>query len=235
MNIDNIKKAEIIRINGNTWRIEDGGVRFYLFRGSERAALIDTGINRPDARRIAESLTDLPLILINTHADPDHISGNGAFDRFYMSPAEEPNYRAHGGTGELIPVREGDVIDLGDRPLRVIDIPGHTPGSIALLDERNRVLVSGDTVQDHKIFMFGERRDLDRYIESLRHLSSYEELYDVIWPMHGTFPVGPELTGKLLEGAQEIRDGRAEGKPVKVFGHTVRHYRFPYASFLGDL
>ena len=125
--------------------------------------------------------------------------------------------------------------DLGDRPLRVFDIPGHTPGSIALLDERNRVLVSGDTVQDHNIFLFGERRDLARYIESLQHLSLFGELYDEIWPMHGTFPVGPDLIGKLLEGAREIRDGRAEGKPVKVFGHAVRLYRFPYAGFLGDL
>ncbi|MBQ2041504.1 MAG: MBL fold metallo-hydrolase, partial [Lachnospiraceae bacterium] len=112
--------ADIIRINDDTWRMEDNGVRFFLFCGTEKAALIDTGMNSPDARSIAEGLTDLPLILINTHADPDHISGNGAFEEFYMSPAEEDNYRAHGGRGRLIPVREGDVIDLGGRPLRII-------------------------------------------------------------------------------------------------------------------
>lgn len=163
----------IIRINKDTWRIEDGHVRFFLFCGTKRAALIDTGMNRPDAKQIAESLTELPLILINTHADPDHISGNGAFDSFYMNPLEEENYRAHGGRGELIPVREGDVIELGERPLKVIDIPGHTPGSIAILDEKNRVLVSGDTVQDGNIFMFGPRRDLGVYIRSLGHLALY--------------------------------------------------------------
>ena len=226
---------DIIRINENTWRIEDGHVRFFLLCGKEKAALIDSGMNKPDAKHIAESLTDLPLILINTHADPDHISGNGAFDTFYMSPAEEGNYRAHNGKGTILPIREGDIIDLGDRPLRIIDIPGHTPGSIAILDEKNRILISGDSVQNGDIFMFGGHRDLDLFIESLKHLSLYEELFDIIYPMHGTFPVMPDLTGKLLSGAQEIRDGQASGTPTNIFGNEVCLYRFPYAGFLCEM
>ena len=225
---------DIIRINENTWRIEDGHVRFCLFCGTERAALIDTGMTRPDARSIAESLTDLPLILINTHADGDHTSGNSAFDEFYMSPAEEGHYRRQNGPGRLIPVREGDVIDLGGRPLRIIDIPGHTPGSIAILDETNRILVSGDTVQDGNIFMFGDHRDMDAYIGSLEHLLEFDGLYDEIYPMHGSFPVGPELVPQLIEGAKAIRAGLAEGTPVNMFGHDVLLYDFPYAKFLCD-
>ena len=224
--------GEAIRINENTWRIEDGGVRFYLFCGKDKAALIDTGMNYPDARSTAEKLTSLPLILINTHADPDHISGNGAFDEFYMSPAEEDNYRAHGGKGSLIPVKEGDVIELGDRALEIIDLPGHTPGSIAILDRKNRVLVSGDSVQDGNIFMFGERRNLPMFIESLGHLKKYDGLYDEIYPMHGTFPVRPALVGQLIEGATDILEGRASSVPVKMFGRDVSLYRFSFAGFL---
>ncbi len=225
---------EVIRINENTWRFEDAGVRFLLLCGTEKAALVDTGRNTPDARKVAEGLTELPLVLVNTHADPDHISGNAAFDSFYMSPAEEENYRAHGGSGRLLPVREGDVIDLGGRTLRVIDIPGHTPGSIALLDEDARVLIGGDSVQDGTVFMFGPHRDMARYIGSLEHLSLYEGLFDEVWAMHGSFPVKPELIPKLLEGAREIRDGRASGTPVEVHGKTVCLYRFPYAGFYCD-
>ncbi len=225
---------EIIQINENTWRIEDGHVRFFLFCGTERAALIDTGMTKPDARRVAEGLTKLPLIVINTHADPDHISGNGAFDEIYMSPAEEDNYRAHHGEGRLIPVREGDVIDLGERPLRVIDIPGHTPGSIAIFDEKNRILVSGDSVQDSNIYMFGPRRDLRRYVESLRRLAKYDGLFDEIWPMHGSFPVEPDLIGKLIEGAEEVLSGSAAGTNVTLHGVDICLYRFPYAGFLCD-
>ena len=73
--------AKIIKINDNTWRFEDDSVRFFLLCGKERAALVDSGMNTPDAKKMAEDLTDLPIILINTHADPDHISGNAALDR----------------------------------------------------------------------------------------------------------------------------------------------------------
>ena len=224
--------AEAIKMNDTTWRFEDDGVRFFLLCGKEKAALIDTGMNTPDARALAEGLTDLPLILINTHADPDHISGNGAFDEFYMSPDEEDNYRSNNGTGTILPVKEGDVIELGDRPLRIIDIPGHTPGSIAILDEKNRILISGDTVQDGIIFMFGKYRNLDDYIESIKHLAIYNEQYDEIYPMHGTIPVKKELIASLLEGAQQIRSGRASGTKVDRFGNEVYLYRFPYAGFL---
>lgn len=226
--------ADMVKINENTYRIEDGHVRFYLFIGNKRAALIDTGMNVPDARSIAEELTDLPLILINTHADPDHISGNAAFEKFYMSPKEEGNYRDHGGKGEFIHIHEGEVIDLGDRPLRIIDIPGHTPGSIAIIDEKNRILISGDSVQDGDIFMFGPMRNLERYIESLKHLEEFTDMFDVIYPMHGTFPVKSELIGKLIEGAGLIVEGKVSGSNVTIHGNDVLLYKFPYAGFLCD-
>ena len=46
-------------------------------------------------------------------------------------------------------LNDGDLIDLGDRCLRVIHLPGHSPGSIALLDVgSDRCLFSGDVVYD---------------------------------------------------------------------------------------
>lgn len=227
--------AEVIKINDTTWRFEDGGVRFFLLCGKEKAALIDSGMNAPDARKQAEGMTDLPIILINTHADRDHISGNGAFEEFYMSPAEEDNYRDNGGKGTIIPVKDGEVIDLGDRPLRIIDNPGHTPGSIAILDVKNRVLIAGDSVQDGNIFMFGKYRNMDTYITGLNNLAAYDGQYDEIYAMHGTFPVKPELIGKLIEGAEQVKSGSAEGKKVNMFGNDVMLYKFPYAGFLCEV
>ena len=224
--------ADIIQLNEKTWSIEDGGVRFFLLCGTKRAMLVDTGMTTADARAIAEGITKLPLSLINTHTDRDHTAGNGAFDEIYMSPKEEPQYRSQGGTGTILPVKEGDVIDLGERTLRIIDIPGHTPGSIAILDEQYRVLISGDSVQDGRIFMFGARRNPNDFIASMKHLKEYDGLYDEVYPMHGTLPVGPELVGKLMDGAQQILDGRVKGMPVTIFGNEVTLYRFDYAGFL---
>lgn len=228
------KMKECIKINEDTWRIEDEGVRFYLLCGSQKAALIDTGMKCPDAKQIAQTLTNLPLILINTHADPDHISGNNAFNDFYMSSNEEGNYRAYNGQGKILPICEGDIIDLGDRELMIIDIPGHTHGSIGIIDKKNRVFISGDSVQNGKIFMFGPGRDLDQYIKSLKHLEQYENMFDDVYPMHGTFPVNKDLIPKLIQGAQSILDGKAMeyASPVNIFGNDVTLYKFDYAGFL---
>ena len=46
-------------------------------------------------------------------------------------------------------LNDGDMLDLGDRCLRVVHLPGHSPGSIALLDVgSDRSLFSGDVVYD---------------------------------------------------------------------------------------
>ena len=226
--------AEVIRINSDTWRIEDNDVRFFILEGTEKALMIDSGMNTPDARKLAETITTKPLELLNTHADRDHISGNAAFDRFYMNPAEEENYRAAGGTGFVIPVHDGDVIDLGGRPLEIIEIPGHTPGSIAILDISKRVLISGDSVQDGNIFMFGKFRNLEAYVPSMRKLLKYTDRFDGVYPSHGSIPVDPGLIPKLIGYAEEILSGKAEGNPVERFGMKAVLYRFEDAGFLCD-
>jgi glyoxylase-like metal-dependent hydrolase (beta-lactamase superfamily II) len=45
-------------------------------------------------------------------------------------------------------VADGDGIDLGDRTIEVLHVPGHTPGSVAFLDGERRLLFTGDTLYD---------------------------------------------------------------------------------------
>lgn len=224
--------AEIIQIDANTWRIEDNGVRFFVLSGENKALMIDSGMNTPDALEIARTITPLPIELLNTHADPDHISGNDSFPEFYMSPNEADNLNDHGKSGRIIPVKTGDTIDLGGRVLEIIDNPGHTPGSVAILDISNRVLYSGDSVQDSHIFMFGKHRDMHKYTDSLKSLKSYTERFDKIFPSHGSIPVEKELIDKLIAGAEMILNNEAQGRIVEMFGNEVMLYRFDFAGFL---
>ena len=223
---------QIIPIDEGTWRIEDGMVRAYLLAGTDKALLVDTGMTLKNARQIAEGLTDRPLELLCTHGDPDHIAGNAAFPRFYMHPAEEENYRAFHGPGEIVPVREGDTLDLGGRVLEVIELPGHTPGSIALLDRSRRALLSGDPIQDGGIFMFGPMRDMKTYLKSLRRLQRRSGEFDEIWPAHGSFPVDPSILVPLGVGAERILTGMATWEPAERFGNRIRVYDVGCARFL---
>ena len=225
---------QIIQINRNTWRIEDNGVRFFLLTGEKRALLVDSGRDVRNAREIAEQLTDLPLSLINTHADGDHVACNRQFDSFYMHPAEEPNYRRGNRPGTILPIQEGDVLDLGGRALEIIHLPGHTPGSIALLDTANRVLISGDPIQDGRIFMFGPFRSMENYIRSLEHLQNWAGRFDEIWPSHASFPVSPDLIGKLHDGARNVLAGKVSGSPEDLYGKKIFAFDLGFATFLCD-
>lgn len=194
---------EIIPMDSQTWRLEDGFVRCFLLTGTERALLVDSGVTPGEAKAAAESLTALPITLLNTHADRDHVADNDAFPTALMHPAECANY----GRGPIAPVWDGDVIDLGGRPLQVIAIPGHTPGSIALLDESRRVLYPGDTVQDGDVFLFGPFRDTAAYRYSLQRLLRYKDRFDAIHPSHGSIPLRPEALDALCEGVEQLFRG----------------------------
>ena len=45
-------------------------------------------------------------------------------------------------------LREGDVVDLGDRAFEVLHLPGHSPGSIGLYEAESGTLFSGDALYD---------------------------------------------------------------------------------------
>ena len=228
-------RYEVIQMNDNTWRIEEGGVRFFLLTGTEKALLIDSGMMVSNAKDIASGLTSLPIALLNTHADRDHIGSNEQFESFYMHPAEEPIYRRSGKPGTIIPVAEEDVIDLGGRELKIIELSGHTPGSIAVLDVKNRVLISGDPIQENgRIFMFGDHRNMNDYIRSLEQLEKRKGDFDEIWPSHANIPVSPDLIQKLHDGAQDILAGKAQGTRTEMHGKSVVAYDLGFDVLLCD-
>ncbi len=67
---------------------------------------------------------------------------------------------------------EGDVIDLGNRHFRILHLPGHSPGSIALYEESTRTLFSGDTVYDGALYDTVYHSDKALYRQSLERLRS---------------------------------------------------------------
>lgn len=226
---------EIIQINENTWRIEDSGVRFFLLAGKKQALLIDSGMMVHNAKEIAESLTDLPVSLLNTHADRDHIGSNEEFEKFYMHPDEESVYRRSQKPGVIIPVKEGDVIDLGERILEIIALPGHTPGSIAILDKQNRVLISGDPIQRHgRIFMFGSHRNMQDYIASLEKLEERITEFDAIWPSHADIPIDTDTIRLLHDGALDILAQKVQGQLQEVHGNKIMAYDLGFCTMLCD-
>ena len=90
-------KNRITAIDENTWCIEEsnGMVYGFLLAGRDRAVLLDTGFGTCDYKKMAASVTALPVDVINTHGHLDHVSQNYAFDRAYLHPADETVFREH--------------------------------------------------------------------------------------------------------------------------------------------
>ena len=143
----------------------------YLVLGKEKALLIDTGFGIYSLKEKVRGITELPIIVVNTHAHPDHCGGNAEFDAPLLHPDDFEAYAANTGYAARyeeishipdsaeylenlqpdppapVPLREGTTLDLGGRTLEVILLRGHTRGSIALFDRQTGSLFAGDNIQ----------------------------------------------------------------------------------------
>lgn len=228
--------AEIIAIDSNTWRFEDGFVRFFLLAGEEKAVMIDSGVGCPDALKLAETLTDKPILLVNTHGDGDHTSGTGAFPEIHMHAADyvSGEIAARYPKTELIEIQDGDVIELGNRQLEMIHIPGHTEGSIAILDVKNRALYAGDSVQKGHIFMFGAKRVPDRYEASLDKLIAKQAAYDTIYASHDAYLLPGDYAQQVKTAWQQVHSGEVSFEMIDMFGNKVKKYTTDVCGFYMD-
>lgn len=67
-------------------------------------------------------------------------------------------------------LRDGDVIDLGDRHFEVLHLPGHSPGSIALWEAASGLLFSGDVAYEGELLDDCYHSCVEDYLASMERL-----------------------------------------------------------------
>lgn len=224
---------EIIKMDDNTWRIENEFVRFFLLEGTKQAVLIDSGFNCENAKEIAEGITSKPVILLNTHGDGDHTSGTAAFAEIYMT--EEDYYGCQVAerypNTKLRKITDCEVIDLGERTIRIITISGHTKGSVAILDVEARRLFAGDSIQNGNIFMFGDKREPEAFEAAMNKLIAINDEYDSIIGSHGDPVLAGDYAQKVLESWLDVRSRVDEFPMIDMHGAQVKDCRGKYCGF----
>lgn len=87
----------------------------------------------------------------------------------------------------LFPVfdRQGDVINLGNRQLTVLHMPGHSRGSICLHDRENKLLFTGDVVYDGHMIDWLPYSHVSDYISSCERLVGLVDSEQVLVTQQG--------------------------------------------------
>ena len=140
---------------------------YIIYNDEKEAFLIDAG-NMPEAETqtlhsfIKTNELKVKNILL-THAHIDHIIGlQWAYDMFSVPVLIHPdemeildrasftakNYGFFfpAFKGELQHIKEGETQTLGSETIKIYDVPGHSPGSVAFYNQNNGFVISGDAL-----------------------------------------------------------------------------------------
>lgn len=221
------------KYDAHTWFITGlgGSLYMYLLEGEEKALLIDTAYGLCDMKAYCGKLTDKPVLVANTHGHLDHAGGNGFFEEVYMHENAPVDYRTfEGGPCDITKLphpdfrkrflKEGDVIELGNRTIEAIDITSHSNGSLAFLDASHRLLYCGDELESAQVLMYeiaeDEKNPYDFAAHIRRHKANMEKLwsrrdaFDFCCPGHNGAPIAKEYIQDFIGLSDAILSGKAQ-------------------------
>lgn len=226
-------------------------VSMYLVEGSDRAVLLDTGIGIGELAPIVAAITSLPVEVYLTHGHVDHGGGIYGFDSVHVTKADRELLEVHSKpelrqdfaaayNPQLLEVDDlmahmpfcdieikhcsvGDVIDLGGRDLEIVNLSGHTMGSVGFFDSQTSTLFAGDGCNNSTFLFLRESTTISQYRETLCHLK------DVWMPRVRRILIchGPRLSAPisviddLIECCDRVLEGRA----------TEETFVLPYEPF----
>lgn len=145
---------------------------YILHDETKECVIIDPGCyEREEKNELAEYISENSLIvkfLLNTHCHIDHVLGNAFAKEKYkvellLHKIEEPYLRAvkvyasnygfyHYESAEADAfINESDIVKFGNQELKVLFVPGHSPGHIAFYHEGSQSVIAGDVLFYHSI------------------------------------------------------------------------------------
>ena len=138
---------------------------FVLWDDTRECVIIDAACFYPQEEQQLKSFIEAnhlkPVKLLNTHGHFDHLMGNGFVERTWKLSCEihkEDNFLLEQASNQagmfgmpmLQPPKagrffeDGDAIIFGNSTLKVIHVPGHSPGGVAFYSEIDSLLIAGD-------------------------------------------------------------------------------------------
>ena len=108
-------------------------------------------------------------------------------------------------------VADGTRIDLGGRTLEVMEVPGHTPDAIALLDRAAGLLWTGDSFYEGPIWLYVPETDLSAYARSVERMTALVPTLKQVLGAHNVAGSAPGKLAALNDAVILVRSGQASG------------------------
>ncbi len=216
----------------------------YLIIGDKSAIMFDAGSGeRPAGSQSMRSVAERyaggnPITLTLSHFHYDHIYDAATFDSIILIDRPEIRSAIRANTYTIGPwegldmnsrslkvaqlVADGGVLDLGNRKLDVLNLPGHTTESVVLLDKGRNQVFSGDFVYRHfgGIIAFAPGADLDSYKRNSARLLELTDAETQFFGAHGIPRFGRDWLMLLDNELDRMLKGDAQYR-------YVTHYLAP--------
>lgn len=180
------------------WRVHEYNADFYIIResgcvhyekpflylifGDDKVVLMDTGAGTTELYTVVRQTIDkwlarkkrqsIKFMVMHSHGHRDHIARDSQFQGrpdVEFIPAEIPAVQKAFGIAQW-PTSVG-VMELGNRTLDVVPIPGHHPVAVALYDRRTAILMTGDNVYPGRLYV----TDWSAFRESTQRLVDFTD------------------------------------------------------------
>ena len=235
------------------------GVLVTLVIGNEKALLFDTAYGIGDLKKEVEQITKLPLVVVNSHGHMDHSCGNYLFDSVYIHNLDVDLCKLHNsidwrvrnlhtaknmnlindsynqekyinaGFSSLKPLNYHDKFDLGDISIEVVNMEGHTKGSVGFLIKEDKLLVTSDAACPFVWLFLEESTTVKTYVEMLTNVLKLD--FDGFLVGHG---VGKILPRTKIEDFLDCAKNIDLEKSVKVSFNNFDHLN-SYCYTLGKM
>lgn len=217
----------IKKIFKNTYRINEwgpfGNVKMYLLIGDDKSLLIDSGYGRLDLNNIISKITDKPVEVFLTHGHIDHANGCYHFKNVFMDQKDTIIYKKHSDPTLInryfknltIPQVETKEVPLGkyklgNREVIVLNTPGHTPGSISIIDPYSKIAFVGDFINPWDTWLgLDESLSVEEYLNSLLSFKTEIEKYGInkIYSGHNEIAMSTKYVDDYITLCKQIING----------------------------
>lgn len=233
--IDKIDNETIIISEYRHWE----ETHCYLLCGVKNALLIDTGLGVANIKKVVDSLTLLPVLVVTTHIHWDHIGGHKYFENIAVHEAEKdwlsikfpiPLQAVKHNLvckpcdfpldfsidsyqlPKISPqqiLHDGDCLDLGERKITVIHTPGHSPGHCCFYEPERKYLYSGDLIYSGCLDAFYPTTDPQLFWQSVKKIQHLD--VERVLPAHHQLNIPVNIINSIEKAFSQLAgEGRLE-------------------------